>query len=358
LTPGPDLPPEAVARFVFDAPRGRVVMLGGVDATRLRLALDAVEPEPAGRRALLARVTSDTSSERIVEGILDIFAEASRSLWPTWHNDIVFPLRDDALGRHALDIAAREAAKGIPGVSRSWLESAARLALAGRSPRVRAASAAIELGQLALTINRYGLVLVADVETPPDGADAAAWVHALEWVAAHLNGAVVALVAKLPPSTPPFDRILYGARAVASPREIEERIAAPSAWIAPWRGAPHPGSVAEQRLAAALAADPELAPLFVFNQFIETARGSRPRVDLVWNEGRLVVEIDGYALHGNRLAFAQDRHRDFELALSGYVVLRLTNDEIAEDMAKAVHKIREIAAFRRRALSGGKVTWR
>jgi hypothetical protein len=33
LTPGPDLPPEAVARFVFDAPRGRVVMLGGVDAT-------------------------------------------------------------------------------------------------------------------------------------------------------------------------------------------------------------------------------------------------------------------------------------------------------------------------------------
>jgi hypothetical protein len=258
----------------------------------------------------------------------------------------VFPLRDDALGRHALDIAAREAAKGIPGVSRSWLESAARLALAGRSPRVRAASAAIELGQLALTINRYGLVLVADVETPPDGADAAAWVHALEWVAAHLNGAVVALVAKLPPSTPPFDRILYGARAVASPREIEERIA------------PHPGSVAEQRLAAALAADPELAPLFVFNQFIETARGSRPRVDLVWNEGRLVVEIDGYALHGNRLAFAQDRHRDFELALSGYVVLRLTNDEIAEDMAKAVHKIREIAAFRRRALSGGKVTWR
>jgi hypothetical protein len=36
-----------------------------------------------------------------------------------------------------------------------------------------------------------------------------------------------------------------------------------------------------------LAGDAELAPLFSFNQIIETVRGSKPRVDLVWMEGRL-----------------------------------------------------------------------
>jgi very-short-patch-repair endonuclease len=37
-----------------------------------------------------------------------------------------------------------------------------------------------------------------------------------------------------------------------------------------------------------------------------------------------------------------DRHRDYELTLSGYTVLRLANDEIAQDIGKAVEKIRDI----------------
>jgi hypothetical protein len=65
-------------------------------------------------------------------------------------------------------------------------------------------------------------------------------------------------------------------------------------WIAPWCGLPHPLSDTEQRLAKALGADAELAPLFGFNQFVATVRGSRPKVDLVWTEGRVVVELDGY----------------------------------------------------------------
>ena len=100
-------------------------------------------------------------------------------------------------------------------------------------------------------------------------------------------------------------------------------------------------SETEQRLAKALANDLELAPLFCYNQCVETVRGSRPRVDLVWTEGRLIVELDGYADHGTRLAFMHDRHRDYELTLSGYTVLRLANDEIAQDIGKAIDKIRE-----------------
>src|SRR5262249_11667757 len=114
------------------------------------------------------------------------------------------------------------------------------------------------------------------------------------------------------------------------------------AWIAPWRGLPHPLSEIEQRLAKVLGTDAELAPLFVFNQFVETVRGSRPKVDLVWTEGRLVVELDGYGSHGNRAAFMYDRHRDYELTLSGYTVVRLANDEIAQDIQRALEKIRDV----------------
>jgi very-short-patch-repair endonuclease len=177
-------------------------------------------------------------------------------------------------------------------------------------------------------------------------------VHALEWIARH-GGAVVALFPDLPPNEPPFDRILYGARRVSAASITEaagiesgaaeaERAAA---WIAPWRGMPHPLSDIEQRLANALRADSELAQLFGFNQSIDTIRGSRPKVDLLWKEGRLVVELDGYSSHGNRAAFMYDRHRDYELTLSGYTVLRLANDEITQDIEKSLEKIRDLVQF-------------
>jgi very-short-patch-repair endonuclease len=95
-------------------------------------------------------------------------------------------------------------------------------------------------------------------------------------------------------------------------------------------------------LERALRSDADLAPLFDCNQFVDTVRGSRPKVDFVWTQGRMVVELDGYGSHGNRTAFMYDRHRDYELTLSGYTVLRLANDEIAQDIGKAVEKIRDI----------------
>jgi very-short-patch-repair endonuclease len=75
---------------------------------------------------------------------------------------------------------------------------------------------------------------------------------------------------------------------------------------------------------------------------VETVHGARPKVDFLWMHGRMVVELDGYGSHGNRAAFMYDRHRDYELTLSGYTVLRLANDEIAQDVGKAVEKIRDI----------------
>jgi very-short-patch-repair endonuclease len=65
----------------------------------------------------------------------------------------------------------------------------------------------------------------------------------------------------------------------------------------------------------------------------------------VWTEGRLAIELDGWGSHGNRVAFMQDRHRDYELTISGYTVLRLTNDEIAQDLEKAIEKIRDLVTL-------------
>jgi very-short-patch-repair endonuclease len=353
----------AVAAFVLGAPERAVTALGGIDGETLRLLLDDAEPAQCGRRALFLGIAPAPMTELIVEQVVDLLAETARRLWPVWYTDVSFgSCRNNTLGRLASGVIIRSAAQEITGLSPSWAESAVLLALDNRPPRVGATHPAIELAQLALAISRSGLVLVAEMEDARNGPNPPAVVHALEWIAQHSGGAVIALFPRLPPKEPPFDRILYGARLVAKEVDVEpcasgvDATAASGAryWLAPWRGLPHPLSDTEQRLAKALGADAELASVFGFNQTIDTLRGSRPRVDLVWTQGRLVVELDGYESHGNRAAFMHDRHRDYELALSGYTVLRLANDEVAQDIVKAVEKIRDLVRLcRARAVSEG-----
>ncbi len=341
-------PGSAAADVVLGAPEGSVLALGGIDGQSLRLALNAVEPERHLRRALLARVVPRPTPAAIVEQVIDLLAKTAHRCWPIWFTDVSFAgCGNDRLGKLGASAIARKAAEEIPGVLPAWADAAARLALSGRAPRVSGTLPAIELGQLALAVNRSGIVLVADMSLAAQkAANPAAVVHALEWIARNSRTAVIALFAELPPNEPPFDRILYGAHRVIVASDADKSVAGEAAdeepWLAPWQGEPHPLSDVERRLARALRADAELAPLFSFNQFVDTMRGSRPKVDLLWAEGRLVVELDGFASHGNRAAFMYDRHRDYELTLSGYTVLRLANDEVVQDMEKAVEKIRDL----------------
>ena len=343
-------------QFVFRASGGSVVTLGGIDGAALRELVDQAEYIPDDRRALFVRLRPAGSVEGYVEQVIAVLAETAMRLWPLWFTDVSFAICcDDALGRQAAGVIAREAAARAPGVSSTWAEAAARLALTGRPPRVAGVLPAIELVQLSLAVSRVGLVFVADVSAAADAPSAAALAHALEWIARHSRAAVVALFATVPPLDSPFDRILYGARRVIANAEPEASVSEPEArenvgsetWLAPWRGAPHPLSEIEQRLAAMLSDDTELAALFCFNWFVDTVRGSRPKVDLVWIDGRLVVELDGYPDHATRRAFIGDRHRDFELALSGYTVLRLANDEVVQDFGRAIEKIRDLVRLRR-----------
>jgi very-short-patch-repair endonuclease len=309
--------------------------------------IDQLEAKPDSRRALFTRLSRAQTTDAAVQQLTDQLADTAHRLWPVWFTDVSFAgCRSDVLGRMAASAIVRRAAADIHDLQMTWAEPATRLALDQRRPRVRNVPAEVEVAQLALAISRHGLVLVIDAEQACADSNPAAIVYTLEWIAQLAQCVVVALFRALPPHQPPFDRILYGARLLLVENQVNqtEIPAAPAdtVWLAPWMGSPHPLSETEQRLEKALRADQELAHLFDCNQFIETVRDTRPKVDFVWTQGRMVVELDGYGSHGNRTAFIQDRNRDYELTLSGYTVLRLANDDVAQDVGKAVEKIRDI----------------
>jgi very-short-patch-repair endonuclease len=331
-----------LADIIFGVVRGSIIALGGATLEQVQFALDNADPGQDSRLALFVPIEQATSAEQIVEGVAEHLARTAQRLWPIWFSDVNFgTYRNDALGREGARILAREVASKGPTIFLPWAEAAVMYALAGRKPRVDSVNAALEIEQLCLAINLQGLILVVDVQAARATADAL--VHALEWIGQKTGAAVVVLFPELPDVAPPFDRILHGAVQVGSiPLAAEGEANTEWPWLAPVRGIPHPLSETEQRLAKALSRDAELATLFCFNQFIETVHGNRPKVDLVWTAGRLVVELDGYADHGTRTAFMHDRHRDYQLTLSGYTVIRLANDEIAQDIEKAIEKIRDI----------------
>lgn len=54
------------------------------------------------------------------------------------------------------------------------------------------------------------------------------------------------------------------------------------------------------------------------------------KVDAVWPDLKLVVEVDGYEFHGDRDAFESDRARDAVLVAHGYRVLRFTARQLRD----------------------------
>lgn len=54
------------------------------------------------------------------------------------------------------------------------------------------------------------------------------------------------------------------------------------------------------------------------------------RVDAWWPAHNLIVEIDGYAVHGHRQAFERDRATDQRLVAAGYRVMRITWRQLTE----------------------------
>jgi Protein of unknown function (DUF559) len=73
-------------------------------------------------------------------------------------------------------------------------------------------------------------------------------------------------------------------------------------------------------------------------------------VDALWEEGRLVVELDGYAFHRTRGSFERDRARDAALLLTRDRVLRVTARRLADDPDSVVEMVRRLLASPSREL--------
>jgi very-short-patch-repair endonuclease len=73
-------------------------------------------------------------------------------------------------------------------------------------------------------------------------------------------------------------------------------------------------------------------------------------VDALFAQQRLVVELDGWEFHSDRVAFGSDRERDAELLGFGYETVRVTWDRLQETPAREAARFKRILARREREL--------
>ena len=77
------------------------------------------------------------------------------------------------------------------------------------------------------------------------------------------------------------------------------------------------------------------------NAWLEVG-GRRYQVDCLWPRQRVIVELDGFAAHGTRIAFREDRARDRRLRVAGYGVTRVTEDQLEDEPAALAADLRTL----------------
>ncbi len=191
---------------------------------------------------------------------------------------------------------------------------------------------------------RVAIAIDVDRPLPPHRGEALA--AAAQWLArgggpVWLLGAGAATLDRFPAvDGPPVI-----AQPPAEPSEYTVGLV-PAPWFPPVAGKPHPASAAEQCLERGLVSQAWAAARH-WNYAVDLGAEYRPvRVDLLFPQPRLVVEVDGPGHRAND-AYEADRLRDADLMLAGFRVLRLTNARILGDVAES------LAIIRRLVVSGG-----
>ncbi len=288
----------------------------------------------------------------LIDDILDHLAHVAIALFPNWYGDVnSFPEIDASSSGFDSLLGHQASQHGLLkcGVSIPWLKAARRLCHEGKPPLPREFTATTQVAQIALVIDPSPLLiaLILHDEMPDSGA-LYGLARTSEWLARQTCARVVVVVPESLSSSIEIDSISFEAvhlstrqdRIEPSPKK-EPRVS-----VSPLIGQPHPLSRGERMLAKRLEEDEMLAGLFRFNIRVATRNGNKYLVDLVWTEGKIIIEVDGYEFHSDRGTFSGDRRRDYELIISGYLVIRLPQDEVVEDVGLAVEKIRDVVLFR------------
>lgn len=92
-----------------------------------------------------------------------------------------------------------------------------------------------------------------------------------------------------------------------------------------------PGGVTREELEARFLAFLEGSgfPRPLLNAWL-TIAGRRYQADCLWPEQKVIGELDGFATHGTRAAFEEDRDRDRRLVAAGYRGMRVTWSQLHE----------------------------
>ncbi len=378
-----------VAEHIAAIPPGRVRTLFSPNVVDTLARMDSA-PDPAEQTPLMAvSWPMGTDIGAAIEFLVQALAGLALARWPDWYGECApFAHPDAGEGTVANQDAPAIDRLGVakPNLNRVWVRQAVRRCRTGERPTLRQFTPAIQLQQLTLALAQPDLVLLLALEV----ADATSeelhcFARVAAWFAGETGLRVAAFVPQVYRSASELDPISYGAVYLENPSPLECARAAPRVLkssaaarvhgtsengdeippavpgdavqrrapglgrdeplrlvVPPILGRPHPASPGEQLLALWLARDAELAPLFEFNQRVDTTSGTSFIVDLLWRAGKLTVEVDGYGWHSSPHAFAADRHRDYCLLCDGYRTLRLPHDEVMDDPALQCEKIRDV----------------
>ena len=245
----------------------------------------------------------------LIDDILDHLAQLALALFPNWYGDFIsFPEIDGSLSCFDSLLYEQASQHGLLkcGVSIPWLKAARRLCHEGKPPLPREFTATTQVSQIALVIDPSPLLIALILhDEPPVSGALQGLARTSEWLARQTRARVVVVVPESLSSSSEIDSISFEAvhlstkqdRIEPSPKK-EPRVS-----ISPLIGQPHPLSRGEQMLAKRLEADEMLAGLFRFNIRVPTRNGNQFLVDLVWTEGKVIVEVDGYEFHSDRGAF-------------------------------------------------------
>jgi len=261
-----------------------------------------------------------------------------------------------------LEVAAHEITRRIPSVLGTGCRQILAACRQGQVPNIKKLSNSDQVRQLALAIQPDRLILLIAVhDAEASKASLRALAQGAEWLATNTRSRVVLVLPTALSKKNELDHVTYTACMCSAPVEPETAGSLPLTpevpaksknstateavvSVSPVLGRPHPGSEAEQILYDQICGDAELAPLFRFNWQVKTDYHTSPIVDLLWEAGHLVVEIDGKE-HCVLGQYIRDRRRDFELLMSGYRVIRFTRFKVLESPDQVLNDLRDAVRY-------------
>jgi very-short-patch-repair endonuclease len=297
----------------------------------------------------------------LTDTLLHGMAECLLMLWPDWAD-----AAGDGPAAVPVSTASTDVVKRVPRVATRvdphWRERAARCCHDQQVPILPDLTSAKQVRQIRLALADCRLVIALCVyEEDPAESRLLGFAKVTAWLSREAHASVIAVLPQSLRWRAELDAInslVLCDHAEHSPaRPVAASPSGPRSSVAkaindrkhvlcPLTGRPHPASQGEQMLAAQLARDDQLRGLFQFNQPLSTKFASRFVVDLLWEEGRVIVEVDGYRWHSHEAAFNTDRERDYELMVSGYLVLRLPHSFVVDDPELACERVRRMVQLR------------